>query len=1157
MNLFRTLSLLFVLLCLHKPASAQQKYPSTLLWKISGKDLVQPSYLYGTMHVQDRRLFYFGDSLYAALEKAEGFAIEINPDEMMDSLYKSISQGDTSMLLKKILSDAEFKKIEKKLEKKFKISADKITTSKLAQEKKKMKGMARKKDDMNTIMDLYLFSIAKKQGKYTGGIEDLADQYHISDEIGKFDVNEFIKEDTSQYRVYLEKMVQIYINKDLSALNAMVDNSNAGFRDMLLIKRNRKMAMRMDSLAQVRTTFFAVGAAHLPGDSGVISLLKQAGYTVEPVYASRNINPEDYKYTAKEASWVKVEDENKMCYVEMPGMPGDVQVKEVLPMKMYMDLSDLSLYGIAVTPLTEEEAKSDSVFDRLVDRYRKTAFDIKSVKPVTYQDIKGVEIYAKQEGATEFRYRLLIKGNKLFMVIFGAQSKEDLNGSNAERFMNSLTFNEASIEGGKKWQQFTSEKNAFSMMMPGKTIEAQQKNESGESADQYSSVDYSDGCYYMVVVRDTKPGYFIENDSIYFEEYKKNMNDMGVYEIKEFAAVKFKDQNACHFSAIQKVSNSDIFIEGYLIRRGNRTYVPMAIMPKEKADFPQVTNFFRSFNLIPFKATEWKKQQLENTDITISSPGVLIREEEDTTSYLYNPDVVTYRTQDINNAESYSLEIERISPYYWSNSDSLFFRNKANSCKSFNDSILTWKYQDKGIKQAEVLIQGPGSGIFKRYNFCLNGDTLYTLINYQNERNDSLTAKYFSGIHFPVQYPTSIFKNKTAALLLALQSKDSSITIPARKVARAVDFTHDDLPLLYDAVLLKYASFSDSYQKVNDLLAGEIKKLEDSTVIDFVDKHYLVNNNYDEESQMLLLELLAEHKTTASYKLLKQLLLNNPPQKGTVFSFVNTVADTLELVKDIFPAASALYSDTTMGPGIVKLANSMADSNLVAPADILQNEAGLMKLADKQYAELKKDNEAYPDYISEVITLLGRFNTDNTNALLNKYLQLPVMWVKNNAILALLKNNKPVPVADIRKFANDKEWRTSFYESLKEIKKTSFFPKENYSQLKFAESYLYNSLMGDYEVDVRSTQMIKEKTAEINGKMQRFYIYKVVLNEDDTKTTYFAVCGAFDMDKNIAEIKMEDQDIYLNFEDVFSLSAVDELFKKYIDEKKMNGKTGL
>lgn len=1154
MNLLRTHLVFFVLLCFNLTASAQQKYPSTLLWKISGKNLTEPSYLYGTMHLQDKRLFYFGDSLYTAIEKSQGFAIEINPDEMMDSLYKTISKNDTSTLLKKIMSDAEFKKIEKKLEKKFKISADKITTKKIAQEKSKRRNMFQKKDDMPTIMDLYLFSIAKKQGKYTGGIEDLADQFGISDEIGKFDVNELIKDDTVQYKSYMETMLQVYINKDLTTLNNMVNNSNPDFRDILLIKRNRKMAMRMDSLAHVRTTFFAVGAAHLPGDSGVISFLRESGYTVEPVFASKNISPEDYKYTAKEVTWLKVEDENKMCNVEMPGIPSDVQVKQILPMKMYVDLSDMNVYGIAVTALSEEEAKSDSVLEKLVARYKEGALNIKSVKPVLYKNCKGIEMYATLEGVAEYRYRLLIKNNKLFMIIFGAKSKEDLYGSNGEKFMNSLTFNEAEIEGNNKWQLFTNAKNAFSMMTPGKTAESKQRNEAGEIYDQYSSMDYNDGCYYMVVVRDAKAGYFIESDSIYFDEYKKNMKAFGGYNIKEFSPVKFKDYNATHFSALQTVSNSEILIEGYLIRRGNRTYIPMAIMPKEKADFPQVTNFFRSFNPLPFKATEWKKQQLENTGISITAPGVFVKEAADTTSYNYNPHTITYRSQDINSAESYSLEIEKISPYYWSNGDSLFFRNRANSFKGYKDSMLIWKYQNNGIKEAEVLIQKPGSGIFKRFNFYLNGDTVYTLINYQNERNDSLTDKFFSGVKFSQQYPTTIFKNKAAALFRVLQSKDSSTTVAARKVFEVVDFTSNDLPLLYNALLEKYNNYENDYRTVNDMIAGEIKKIGDSTVIDFVNKHYLVKDNYTEESQVLMLELLSEYKTAASYKLLKQLLLNNPPRKGSIYSVINAAADTLELIKDIFPGASVLYADTIAGPGIVKLANNLSDSNLVAAADILQNEAGLIRLADKHYAELRKDNDTYPAYNSEVIDLLGRFNTDKTNALLNKFLQLPVMWVKNNAILALLKNNKAVAATEIKKFAADKEWRTAFYESLKEIKKTSFFPKENYSQLKFADSYLYNSLNEDYEVDIKATQFIKEKTAEIDGKMQRFLIYKVVLNNDENKSAYFAVCGAFEMDKNTAEIKSENLDVYLNYDDVFSLSTVDILFKKYIDQKKSTSK---
>src|SRR4249919_2429992 len=61
--------------------SFAQKLPSTLLWKISGNDLQKPSYLYGTMHLTDERVFNIGDSVYKAIENSDGFAIEIDPEE--------------------------------------------------------------------------------------------------------------------------------------------------------------------------------------------------------------------------------------------------------------------------------------------------------------------------------------------------------------------------------------------------------------------------------------------------------------------------------------------------------------------------------------------------------------------------------------------------------------------------------------------------------------------------------------------------------------------------------------------------------------------------------------------------------------------------------------------------------------------------------------------------------------------------------------------------------------------------------------------------------------------------------------------------------------------------------------------------------------------
>ena len=43
------------------------------------------------------------------------------------------------------------------------------------------------------------------------------------------------------------------------------------------------MAERMDKIIQEQKTFMAVGALHLPGENGVIELLRKYGYQVRPV----------------------------------------------------------------------------------------------------------------------------------------------------------------------------------------------------------------------------------------------------------------------------------------------------------------------------------------------------------------------------------------------------------------------------------------------------------------------------------------------------------------------------------------------------------------------------------------------------------------------------------------------------------------------------------------------------------------------------------------------------------------------------------------------------------------------------------------------------------------------------------------------------------
>ena len=51
----------------------------------------------------------------------------------------------------------------------------------------------------------------------------------------------------------------------------------------MLTDRNKDWMKHIPTYIKNKSTFIAVGAAHLPGEEGLIQLLRDAGYTVEPM----------------------------------------------------------------------------------------------------------------------------------------------------------------------------------------------------------------------------------------------------------------------------------------------------------------------------------------------------------------------------------------------------------------------------------------------------------------------------------------------------------------------------------------------------------------------------------------------------------------------------------------------------------------------------------------------------------------------------------------------------------------------------------------------------------------------------------------------------------------------------------------------------------
>ena len=97
--------------------------------------------------------------------------------------------------------------------------------------------------------------------------------------------------DNPEYENLLsDNMIAAYYAKDLQKLYDLVNekrnnqcDATPEEDDLLFNNRNRDWITKMPAIMAAHSTLFCVGAGHLPGKTGVLQLLKEAGYSVEAV----------------------------------------------------------------------------------------------------------------------------------------------------------------------------------------------------------------------------------------------------------------------------------------------------------------------------------------------------------------------------------------------------------------------------------------------------------------------------------------------------------------------------------------------------------------------------------------------------------------------------------------------------------------------------------------------------------------------------------------------------------------------------------------------------------------------------------------------------------------------------------------------------------
>lgn len=265
-----------------------QELEKSLLWKISGKGLKSPSYLFGTIHATcDATL---DANTLKALDDTKQLFLEIDMDDkaMPMQMMKFMKMNDDAKL-STLLSAEDFEIVDVFLKENMNMSAKIFDTFKPFMVSAML--LPKLLDCKYASVESELMRVSKEQSEEVYGLETVEDQMKVFDAIPyQTQANELLKtakEGLEKSKIEFQKMMDSYNDKDIEAMLAMMDDSENKMtsenKDVLLNNRNKNWIPVITKTAKQVPTFFAVGAAHLAGDEGVIKLLRKAGYKVEAV----------------------------------------------------------------------------------------------------------------------------------------------------------------------------------------------------------------------------------------------------------------------------------------------------------------------------------------------------------------------------------------------------------------------------------------------------------------------------------------------------------------------------------------------------------------------------------------------------------------------------------------------------------------------------------------------------------------------------------------------------------------------------------------------------------------------------------------------------------------------------------------------------------
>lgn len=1166
--------LLFWSLFLFSSVNAQDTPDQGLLWEITGNGIEKPSYLYGTMHVSRKIAFNLDDVFYQSLKKADMVAVESMPDNWLDNLFDDNRVGYGGSITGRQFmgygyGNRDFYKTAFQMN--FPDKMD-IVRSMFGQYQL-INGLLYRSEgqvdfEEDTYLDMFIYQTGKRFDKRTYSLEGHEESRDLVEKAVKAprkdEVDEWLKKEIEKNGGRYNELIQdAYRDRNIGLIDSINRAINSEvYMENMLYKRNENMVDSMETLMKTGSLFAGVGAAHLPGELGMIDLLRKRGYTLKPLFSEQtdkgknlksafeaNFIEKEYRPQTTRDGFITMNTPHKLY--EMYADGGSISVSPDYDNGAYVTISRVYTYNLLRKPIDQLD---ESDLEKLLFEFIPGEILSKKAFQTPYP---GFDIQNITKTGNHQRYLFYV--TPLEIIIMKMDGKKEFVKKEGDKIFSTVQF---SVENTSN-EAIVSDFGGFEVEMSGYAISNNLKYNGKRFVQAYDTI--ADN-YAFLIENHLNDLSYIEEDSfeLYYlqEQFCENIST----EFDENGHYKVKNNIPSFYSST--VLDSTLNKRLYLCSRvlGERYYLLGFLGEEndansffEKVKIKTQSNYSEAFERQEDTTFFYTVDAPEKTDKSGANQlyyqGRNQQEQKKYASFSKN------QTYSIGGNEEIAIKVEKYHDWKVVENIDSIWSAEAEILKDQGLELTNQKaYQKDSLYYWEALATRENSLRTIRFKYILNHGALYSIRGLVHE---GIGSSSFVDTFFMTFAPQdtviglSPLMDKSDLFFKAIEAQDSIIL----NSSQYVNFEDKHFEAVKKLFLEK--EFKEGFEFLKQLLLTKILKMDYEMTSPFLEKLYLdsyENSNY----QVQVLRTIINQRTKEGNKKMLELLEQDIPIADGGGDFLNGLTDSTKRINAMFPALLEYESISDYKYDIQGLLANAVKFKDLSPRKYKSlkkqflNEGGieLKRAIGKQKQNKSKGNDYYYSNYNSVnglnryVDLLYPFKKDKKiKAFFDKVNKLDNPDLQMNWLNLRLLNKESIDKAVVQKLAENDEHKFAIYRLLKRYDSEAMISDSLRSKAVFSKLFATRDV--NYGETLDSIYFLRMEEIRLDGELKDAYYFVMKTKMKDSYNDYLGKGKNYKKSSIVVMVWDKDSEVlYNNFERLIRMIKDEETEEETIEEMK-------